>query len=64
MIKVLEDALVNKKDSSSSDVSKKETIKSIDDLPSLVGRNLKVLINQANKHGISKKELIKLLNGE
>ncbi len=64
MIKVLEDALVNKKDTKDSDVSKKEVIKKIDDLPSLVKRNLKVLINQADKHGISKKDLIKLINGE
>ena len=62
MIKVLEDTLVNKKNS--EDIKSSKEIKSIDDLPKLVSRNLKVLINQADKHGISKKDIIKFLTSE
>ena len=62
MIKVLEDTLVNKK--KSEDIKPSKEIKSIDDLPVLVKRNLKVLISQADKHGISKNDIIKFLKSE
>lgn len=62
MIKVLEDTLVNKKNS--EDIKSSKEIKSIDDLPVLVKRNLKVLISQADKHGISKNDIIKFLKSE
>ena len=62
-IKVLEDILVNKKNGE-GDVNKKETPKNMEDLPSLVKKNLKSLLKHAEKNGISKKELIKLLEGE
>ena len=38
--------------------------KTMDELPSLVKRNLKSLLKQAEKQGVSKKELIKLIQGE
>lgn len=62
MIKVLEDILVNKKDTDKSDVGKKDD--SDKELPSLVKKNLKSLIKHSIKHNISKKDLIKFINSE
>lgn len=59
-IKVVEDMLAKKKDSGSADINKKE----IEEMPSVLKKNLKSLINQAEKHGLSKKDLIKLIQGE
>jgi hypothetical protein len=59
-IKVVEDMLAKKKDSGSADVNKKE----IEEMPSVLKKNLKSLLNQAEKHGVSKKDLIKLIQGE
>jgi hypothetical protein len=63
-IKVLEDILTKKNDSSSADINSKENSKTIEDLPLLVRRNIKSLIKQAEKAGLSKKDLIKILQGE
>lgn len=63
-IKVLEDILTKKNDSSSADINSKETSKTIEDLPLLVRRNIKSLLKQAEKSGLSKKDLIKILQGE
>ena len=63
-IKVLEDILTKKNDSGSADISSKENSKTIEDLPLLVRRNIKSLIKQSEKAGLSKKDLIKILQGE
>lgn len=60
-IKMLEDILMNKKNSDDSDVSPKETEKEI---PSILKKNINSLLKQAEKHGLSKKDLMKLLQGE
>lgn len=59
-IKVVEDMLAKKKSSDSADINKKET----EELPTLIKKNIKSLIKQAEKQGISKKDLIKLIQGE
>ena len=61
MIKVVEDILVNKKNSNNSEVGKKEMGKSIDELPLLIRKNLKSLLNHVEKNGYSKEDLIKLI---
>ena len=64
-IKVVEDILVSKKNKDSDgDVNKKESFKKIEDLPNLVKKNLKNMVKHAENNGISKKELIKLLQSE
>jgi len=64
MIKMLEDMLTKKKTDSDADVNKKEQKKSIEDLPLLVRKNMKSLLKHAESNGISKKELIKILQSE
>jgi hypothetical protein len=59
-IKVVEDMLAKKKDSGSADVGKKET----ESLSPILKKNLQSLIKQAEKHGFSKKDLIKIIQGE
>ena len=59
-IKVVEDMLAKKKNSDSADIGKKDT----EELPSLIQKNIKSLIKQAEKQGVSKKDLIKLIQGE
>ena len=61
MIKVVEDILMNKKNSDNSEVGKKEMGKSIDELPLLIRKNLKSLLNHVEKNGYSKEDLIKLI---
>jgi hypothetical protein len=63
-IKVVEDMLAKKKDSGSADVGKKDSGKTMEELPKLVKRNLASLLKQAERQGVSKKELIKLIQGE
>jgi hypothetical protein len=63
MIKVVEDILMNRKNSDNADVTKKETEKS-EDVPKLLKKNAKSLLKQAEKHGLTKKDLIKLLQSE
>ena len=60
MIKMVEDLLMNKK-SSDSDLSDKDTEK---DISPIIKKNVKSLLKQAEKEGLSKKELIKILMGE
>ena len=61
MIKVVEDILMNKKNSDNSEIGKKEMGKSIDELPLLIRKNLKSLLNHVEKNGYSKEDLIKLI---
>lgn len=63
MIKVVEDILMNRKNSNDSEVGKKDSNQS-DDVPKLIKKNVKSLMKQAEKHGLSKKDLIKLLQSE
>jgi hypothetical protein len=63
-IKVVEDMLAKKKDSNSSDLTKKSASKEMGKLSPVLKKNLNSLVKQAEKHGISKKELIKLIQGE
>jgi hypothetical protein len=62
VIKMLEDILMNKKNSSTDVVSKNK--KESSDIPDMLKKNLKSLLNQAKKRGISKQDLIKLLQSE
>jgi hypothetical protein len=62
-IKMLEDMLAKKKSTDSADIGKKETGEEVE-LPSLVKKNLKSLIKQAEKQGLSRKDLIKLIQSE
>jgi hypothetical protein len=61
-IKMVEDMLAKKKSSDSADIGKKN----IEDkeYPAMIKKNIKSLIKQAEKKGLSKKDLIKLLQGE
>jgi DNA-binding transcriptional regulator YhcF (GntR family) len=61
MIKVVEDILMGKKNSDNSEVGKKELPKNIDELPLLIRKNLKSLLNHVEKNGFSKEDLIKLI---
>ena len=61
MIKMVEDMLMNKKNSDNSEVSKKELPKNIDKLPLLIRKNLKTLLGHVEKNGYSKEDLIKLI---
>jgi DNA-binding transcriptional regulator YhcF (GntR family) len=63
-IKVLEDMLTKKQDSGSNDVGKKTNPKELDNVSPVIKKNMKSLIKQAEKHGLSKKDLIKLIQGE
>lgn len=60
MIKVLEDMITSKKDTGKSDLSSKEK----EELPLLVKNSLKSLLKNIEKHKISKKDIIKLIQGE
>jgi len=63
-IKVVEDMLAKKKDSNSADVGKKDAPKDLEKLSPVLKKNLQSLMKQAEKHGFSKKDLIKLIQGE
>lgn len=63
-IKVVEDMLAKKKDSNSADVGKKDKLKDLDNLSPVLKKNLQSLMKQAEKHGFSKKDLIKIIQGE
>ena len=60
-IKVVEDILMNKKNSDNSEVGKKEMGKTIDELPLLIRKNLKTLLKHVESNGYSKEDLIKLI---
>jgi DNA-binding transcriptional regulator YhcF (GntR family) len=59
-IKMVED-LLTKKNSDNSEVGKKVNADSIDELPLLIRKNLKSLLNNVEKHGFSKEDIIKLI---
>ena len=59
-IKMVED-LLTKKNSDNSEVGKKVNADNIDELPLLLRRNLKSLLNNVEKHGFSKEDIIKLI---
>jgi hypothetical protein len=61
-IKVVEDMLAKKKDS--ADLSKKDSSKDTESLSPVLKKNLSSLIKQAEKHGFSKKDLIKIIQSE
>ena len=61
-IKVVEDMLAKKKDS--ADLSKKDSGKDTESLSPVLKKNLSSLIKQAEKHGFSKKDLIKIIQSE
>jgi hypothetical protein len=61
-IKVVEDMLTKKKDS--ADLSKKDSEKDTESLSPVLKKNLSSLIKQAEKHGFSKKDLIKIIQSE
>jgi hypothetical protein len=58
---MLEDMLAKKKDSSDADISQKD--KEIN-VPNLLKKNAKSLLKQMEKQGLSKKDFLKLLDGE
>ena len=60
-IKVVEDILMNKKNSDNSEVGKKDMGKTIDELPLLIRKNLKTLLKHVESNGYSKEDLIKLI---
>jgi hypothetical protein len=62
MMGMLEDLLVGK--SKDSDIQKKYKFNKVDDLPLLIRKNLKNLLKQLEKSGISKSEIIKLIRNE
>jgi hypothetical protein len=61
-IKMLEDILMNKKNADNSEVSEKE--KEPKEVPNMLKKNIKSLLKQAEKHGLTKRELMKILQGE
>lgn len=62
MIGMLEDLIVKK--SEDSDIRKKQDVKKVEDLPHLVRKNLKNLLRQMDKNGVSKNDIIKLIRDE
>jgi hypothetical protein len=62
-IKMLEDMLAKKKNTSDSDITEREPNED-KEVPSLIKKNAKSLMKQAQKHGLSKKDLIRLLQSE
>ena len=62
MLKVLEDILTKK--SQGSDIQKKTTSKSIEELPTVIKKNLKTLLKHLDSNGFSKNDLIKMLKNE
>jgi hypothetical protein len=62
-IKMVEDILMNKKNSDGSEVGKKDSNEE-KEVSTTLKRNIKSLIKQAEKQGLSKKDIIKLLGSE
>jgi DNA-binding transcriptional regulator YhcF (GntR family) len=61
MIKVVEDILMGKKKPDNSEVGKKDGNV---EASSMIKRNIKSVLKQAEKEGLSKKDIIKLLGSE
>lgn len=70
MIKMLEDMLVNKKNADELVKTKKETSEQDQEdvdysiVPKIIEKNIKTLIKQAERHGISKEEILKMFSDE
>jgi hypothetical protein len=62
-IKMVEDILMNKKNSDGSEVGKKESEEE-KEIPNTIKKNIKSIVKQAEKQGLSKKDIIKLLGSE
>jgi hypothetical protein len=62
MIGMLEDLIVQKSDDSG--IRSKKSVSKFDDLPLLVKKNVKNLLKQIEKNGISKTEIIKFIRDE
>lgn len=60
-IKMLEDILMNKKNSDQSEIGKKDSSEKVSPL---ITKNIKSLLKQAERKGLTKKDLIKLLQSE
>lgn len=64
-IKMLEDILMKQKNSNKSDVLEKEKEKEEEkEVPNIIKKNLSTLLKQMEKQGMSKKDLIKIINRE
>jgi hypothetical protein len=61
-IKMVEDLLMKKKNSDHSEVGKRDGENK--EASSIVKKNLKSLLKQMDKEGLSKKDILKLLDGE
>jgi len=61
-IKMVEDLLMNKKNTDNSEVGKKES--SSKEASNILKKNLKSLLKQMDKEGLSRKDILKLLDGE
>jgi hypothetical protein len=61
-IKMVEDLLMNKKNSDNSEVGKKESEGK--EASNILKKNLKSLLKQMDKEGLSRKDILKLLDGE
>jgi hypothetical protein len=61
-IKVVEDLLMNKKNTDKSEVGEREHEEK--EASSIFKKNIKSILKQAEKEGLSKKDIIKLLSGE
>jgi len=62
-IKMLEDILMKQKNSNKSDVLEKEKEEE-KEVPNIIKKNLSTLLKQMEKQGMSKKDLIKIINRE
>lgn len=62
-IKMLEDILMNKKNSDSSEIGKKDSSEE-KEIPNTIKKNIKSLVKQAEKQGLTKRDIIKLLSSE
>lgn len=61
MVKMVEDILAKRKENN-SDIRKKET--KPEDIPSIIRKNLKTLLKQSEKYGLTKSEIIKMMKDE
>ena len=62
-IKMLEDMLAKKKNSGDADIAEKDSNEE-KEIPNLIKKNAKSLMKQAEKHGLSRKDILKLLDSE
>ena len=59
---MVEDLLMKKKNSDNSEVGKKES--NSKEASNILKKNLKSLLKQMDKEGLSRKDILKLLDGE